>query len=67
MSIPLPESPVRKIHKCPKCGKVSVKFFDPVHDRAYSSEEWDTIVIEGQDILKRILKPVAEHPIFFLK
>jgi len=37
-----------------------------VHDRAYSSEEWDTITMEGTEILKRILKPVAEHPIFFL-
>ena len=67
MSIRLPESPVRKIRKCSKCGKVSVKFFDPVHDRVYSSEEWDTIIMEGQEILKRILKPIAEHPIFFLQ
>ena len=67
MSIRLPESPVRKIRKCPKCGKVSVKFFDPVHDRVYSSEDWDTIMLDGQEILKRILRPVAEHPIFFLK
>ena len=61
----LPESPVRKIHKCSHCGDVSVRFYDPTQDRAYTADEWEKIVIDGNAALYRILQSVRENPVFF--
>ena len=65
MSISLPNSPVRKIFDCPKCGDVSIKFYDSKHDRSYTKNEWEIIVTEGNEILYRLLQTVREDPKFF--
>ena len=65
MSISLPNSPVRKIFDCPKCGTVSIKFYDSKHDRTYSQSEWEVIVTEGEAVLYRLLQTVREDPKFF--
>ena len=62
----LPNSPVRKIHECPKCGDVSLKFYDPQHDRVLTKEEWRDILVEGKEALDKILKPLKENPTFFM-
>tara|TARA_R100001163_G_C5051132_1_gene187910 strand:- start:1109 stop:1306 length:198 start_codon:yes stop_codon:yes gene_type:complete len=63
----LPNSPVRKIHQCPKCGDVSLKFYDPEHDRVLTKEEWQDILAEGKEALDKILKPLKENPTFFIE
>jgi hypothetical protein len=63
----LPNSPVRKIHECRKCGDVSLKFWNPSLDRVYTKEEWETVKIEGKEALIKILKPLKDTPIFFLE
>ncbi len=65
MSISLPNSPVRKISSCPKCGNVSIKFFDSKHDRSYTKTEWEVLVTEGAAHLYDLLKLVREDPKFF--
>ena len=67
MSIRLPDSPVRKIHECLKCGTVSVKFWKDQYDCTYTKEEWSTILAEGEVILRKILGPVREDPKFFME
>tara|TARA_R100001163_G_C5048224_1_gene185267 strand:+ start:375 stop:572 length:198 start_codon:yes stop_codon:yes gene_type:complete len=62
----LPNSPVRKIHECPKCGDVSLKFYDPKHDKVLTKEEWQDILAEGKEALDKILKPLKENPTFFV-
>ena len=66
MSITLPDSPVRKIHRCIKCNNVSIYFWDPKYDRSVTTDEWMTICEQGKDALRKILQPVAEDPKFFL-
>jgi|TARA_R100000458_G_C8218979_1_gene203954 hypothetical protein len=61
----LPESPVKKIFDCPKCGKVSIYFYDSTHDRSYTPQEWESIMTEGNEALYRILQTVRENPLFF--
>ena len=51
----LPNSPIRKIHECPKCGDVSLKFYDPNHDTVISKEDWQHILVEGKEALDKIL------------
>ena len=63
----LPNSPVRKIHECRKCGNVSLKFWNPTLDRVYTKEEWESVKMKGSEALKRILKPLEDTPIFFLE
>ncbi len=67
MSIRLPNSPVRKIHECQKCGTISVKFWDNKYDRNYTLEEWSTVRAQGIEALRKIMSPVAEDPKFFLE
>ena len=62
----LPNSPIRKIHECPKCGDVSLKFYDPSYDKVISKEEWQNILAEGKEALDKILKPLKEDPKFFI-
>jgi len=62
----LPNSPIRKIHECPKCGDVSLKFYDPSYDKVISKEEWQNILAEGKEALDKILKPLKENPTFFM-
>ena len=62
----LPNSPVRKIHQCPKCGDVSLKFYNPEHDRTITQEEWQNILAGGKEVLEKILKPLKENPTFFM-
>lgn len=62
----LPNSPVRKIHKCHNCGDISVYFYDPKHNRAFTPEEWETVLIEGIEALRKIIKPLQENPTFFM-
>ena len=62
----LPNSPVRKIHQCPKCGDVSLKFYNPEHDRTITQEEWQNILADGKEVLEKILKPLKENPTFFM-
>ena len=63
----LPNSPVRKIHECSKCGHISLKFWNSSFDQVYTREEWEDIKIEGKEALKKILKPLKYTPIFFLE
>ena len=65
MSISLPNSPVRKIFSCTKCGTISIRFYNPNYDRAYTKSEWEIIMIEGRAALDRILQNVRENPLFF--
>tara|TARA_R100001530_G_C4215431_1_gene128540 strand:- start:96 stop:299 length:204 start_codon:yes stop_codon:yes gene_type:complete len=67
MSISLPNSPVRKIHSCQKCGNISVKFYNSTHDCSYTKTEWQHIITEGKGALEKILKNIKENPVFFLK
>ena len=66
MSIRLPDSPIRKIYRCNKCKALSVNFWNSKYDRTYTIEEWLTICEEGKDALRKILRPIAEDPKFFL-
>lgn len=61
----LPNSPVRKIYECLKCGDISVYFYDPKYNRAYSKNEWEHIVTDGIEALRKILKPLHDNPTFF--
>ena len=61
----LPESPVKRIHKCLHCGDVTVRFYDPAHDRAYTADEWEVIVIDGQEALEKALALVRDDPKLF--
>ena len=61
----LPNSPVRKIHECRKCGDVSVHFYDPKHNKVFSKEEWGNVLSEGKEALRKIIKPLTEDPKFF--
>ena len=36
----LPNSPIRKIHECPKCGDVSLKFYDPKYSKYFNIEKY---------------------------
>jgi|TARA_R110000787_G_scaffold110128_1_gene218770 hypothetical protein len=67
MSIRLPDSPVRKIHECLKCGTISVKFWEKKHDRSFTQEEWNTVRAQGMEALRKIMLPIAEDPKFFLE
>lgn len=67
MSIRLPDSPVRKIHECLKCGTISVKFWDNKYDRSFTREEWNTVRGQGIDVLRKIMQPLTEDPKFFLE
>ena len=63
----LPNSPVRKIHECRKCGDVSLKFWNPSLDQVYTREEWEDIKIEGKEALKKILKQYPDSERSVLK
>ena len=65
MSTSLPNSPVRKIFSRTKCGTISIKFYNPIHDRAYTKNEWEIILTEGREVLDRLLQNVRENPVFF--
>lgn len=65
MSISLPNSPVKKIFSCPKCGDISIKFYNSTYDRTYSKKEWEQIVTDGKEILYKLLQNVREDPKFF--
>jgi hypothetical protein len=65
MSIRLPDSPVRKIHECLKCGTISVKFWDNKYDRSFTREEWNTVRGQGAEVLRKIMQPITEDPKFF--
>ena len=66
MSIRLPDSPVRKIHECQKCGTISVKFWDNKYDCSFSRDEWSVVRAQGIEALRKIMQPIAEDPKFFL-
>tara|TARA_R110000796_G_scaffold129281_1_gene245031 strand:- start:1229 stop:1432 length:204 start_codon:yes stop_codon:yes gene_type:complete len=61
----LPNSPIRKISQCSKCGKVSLKFYNPQFNTVFKKEEWESILTEGLQALRKILGPVTEDPKFF--
>jgi|TARA_R110000796_G_scaffold228319_1_gene345398 hypothetical protein len=61
----LPNSPVRKIYECHKCGDVSVHFYDPKHNKVFSGEEWKSVMVDGKEALRKIIKPLKEDPKFF--
>jgi hypothetical protein len=65
MSISLPNSPVRKIYRCSKCGDISIRFYNPIHDRAYSQVEWENIITDGKEVLYKLLQNVRENPTLF--
>ena len=60
----LPQSPVRKVYKCRHCGDVSIKFYNPKHDRVYTAEEWEVIMTDGREALDKALRLVREDPKF---
>jgi len=62
MSINLPNSPVRKISICHKCDEVSVKFYNPIHNRTFNKDEWQMIITEGRAILEKITSMVTQDP-----
>ena len=62
----LPNSPVKRIYECVKCGMINVKFWDSTYDRAYSREEWNTVREQGYEALRKILAHIKEDPKFFL-
>ena len=62
----LPNSPVRKISQCPKCGEVSLKFYNPQFNKVLKKEEWEQVLSEGLQALRKILGPVQEDPKFFM-
>jgi|TARA_R100001463_G_scaffold80374_1_gene134830 hypothetical protein len=61
----LPNSPIRKISQCPKCGEVSLKFYNPQFNKVFKKEEWENILSDGLQALRKILGPVTEDPKFF--
>ena len=65
MYIELPKSPIRKIYKCGNCSNYHFKFFDPKHDRTYTPEEWEKIMIDGREALDKALRLVREDPKLF--
>ena len=62
----LPNSPVKRIHECTKCGMITVKFWNPHYDSTYTRGEWNTVRGQGFEALRKILAPVTEDPKFFL-
>ena len=60
--INLPNSPVRKISSCRKCGDVTVKFYNPIYDTRYTKEEWDWVMTEGEEALGKIIRHIVEDP-----
>ena len=54
----LPNSPVRKVHECRKCGDVSLKFWNPALDQVYTKEEWETVKMEGKENAINVKKVV---------
>ena len=66
MSTHLPNSPVRTIKSCPKCGNISVTFWNSSYNRAYTKEEWEVIMTDGKRHLDRLLQNLRENPAFFL-
>ena len=65
MYIELPKSPIRKIYKGGNCSNYHFKFFDPKHDRTYTPEEWEKIMIDGREALDKALRLVREDPKLF--
>ena len=61
----LPESPVRKVYKCRHCGDVSIKFYNPKHDRVFTAQEWEIIMTDGREALDKALRLVREDPKMF--
>ena len=61
MSIRLPDSPVRKIHECLKCGTISVKFWEKKHDRSFTQEEWNTVRAQGMEALRKTIRELASN------
>ena len=66
MSTHLPNSPVKTVKSCRKCGRVSVTFWNSNYDCAYTKDEWEIIMTEGKQNLDRLLQNVRENPAFFL-
>jgi len=54
--VKLPESPIKRIHECRGCKRVSVEFFNPKYNTTYSKEDWDQIVQQGSKALDTLLK-----------
>ena len=62
----LPNSPVRKISQCPQCGEVSLKLYNPQYDKVLKKEEWEQVLSDGLQALRKVLGPVNEDPKFFM-
>ena len=61
--VKLPDSPIRKVHECFDCKRVSVKFYDPKYNCSYSLKEWEKILEEGNKTIVKLLE--MHDPKFF--
>ena len=61
--VKLPDSPIRKVHECPDCKRVSVKFYDSQYNCSYSLEEWQQVVEQGNKVIAKLL--AMHDPKFF--
>ena len=57
----LPNSPVKRIHECTKCGIITVKFWNAHYDRTYTREEW-TKIFQAVDACVTPVLSMGESP-----
>ena len=62
----LPRSPIKEVFTCPDCNKVHVTFWNSVK-KIYSQQEWQYIVDQGVQALKKItnVMPISDDPKVF--
>ena len=62
----LPNSPVRKISQCPKCGEVSLKFYDPQHNKVLKKTRMGTGINRGKRSPKKNFRGLLQKIQSFL-
>ena len=51
----LPNSPIKEVKHCHKCGRVTLHFFNPKHDVIMKPDVWDEIVRKGFNAMRRYM------------
>lgn len=68
-SYSLPNSPIKDVKHCQKCGRVTLHFLNPTFDVILKLEVWDDIVKQGFNAIRRYMNIPAnlldQDPKFF--
>ena len=54
-SYSLPNSPIKDIKHCQKCGRETLHFLNPKHDVIMQPEVWEKVVRKGFNIMRRYM------------